>query len=333
MWPGVMANSFPNSPASDYPDLSFRPAWWQRFWHQPVRAEGLGLMRILLGVALLTDQLFQYLPNMMEFFGPTGVAPAGLHDAYQLRKWHWTVYFFNTDDPATLYQAFWVWVGVTAAWTAGFCTRLSNIAVWFGTMCFINRNPNILNGGDDTMQVGLFLLMLSPCGKALSIDAWLRRLRAGPAAGPVLIRPWSVRVLQIQLCMIYLGTGLPKLQGWWHGGPFLFEGTWWEGTSIHYVLNYITMSRWSYAQLPLPFWMTAPLTYISVWWEVLFPLLVLHRWTRKWALLFGILFHVGIWLMIEVGWFSFYTLSFYGVWVPASFWQRFDRAPNLAMKE
>src|SRR5262249_44951632 len=82
------------------------------------------------------------------------------------------------------------------------------------------------------------------------------------------------------------------------------------------------MSRWSYAQLPLPLWVTATMTYVSVWWEVLFPLLVLFDATRRWALWFGLAFHVGIYSMIEVGWFSFYTMAYYGVWVPDRFWAR-----------
>src|SRR5262245_15259000 len=117
-------------------------------------------MRILLGVALLTDQLFQLLPNIEEFFGATGVAPRGLHDAYQLRYWRWTVVLFNQDDMGVVLPVFFAWVAVTALWTVGLWTRLMNVLVWFGTLCFVNRNPNILNGGDDTMQVGLFLLML-----------------------------------------------------------------------------------------------------------------------------------------------------------------------------
>jgi hypothetical protein len=88
------------------------------------------------------------------------------------------------------------------------------------------------------------------------------------------------------------------------------------------------MGRWSYAQLPLPLWMTAPLTYLSVGWETLFPLLVICRWTRRWTLWFGVLFHVGIYLTIEVGWFSFYTLSLYGVWIPGEFWDRWLRRPK-----
>jgi uncharacterized membrane protein YphA (DoxX/SURF4 family) len=303
---------------------------WTTFWHTPVRAERLAFMRILLGVALLTDQVFQYWPHFEEFFGPTGVAPEGLHDWYQLGSWEWTVAFFNTDNRAILDPIFWTWVSLTALFTAGLGTRVLNVAVWFLTMCFINRNGNIQNGGDDTMQVALFLLMLSPSGRALSIDAWLRRrwarFREAPEPGPAYTPAWPVRLIQIQLAVLYCTTGLVKLKG-----TGLFEGTWWDGTSVHYVLNYVTMSRWSYAQLPVPFWITAPLSYLAVWWEALFPLLVLNRWTRRWALWFGVLFHLGIWLTIEVGWFSFYTWVFYGVWVPDRFWARWDApVPTLA---
>jgi len=277
-------------------------------------------MRILLGVALLSDQLFQLLPNLADFYSDTGIAPEGLFDAYQMRMWRWTILFFNTGNLAILYPVFGLWVLVTLLFTIGWHTRLMNVLLWFLTMCFVNRNPNILNGGDDAMQMGLFLLMLGPSGWALSVDAWRARTKGKPL--PTHTTAWLVRVLQIQLAMIYLTTGLCKvlLPLFPIEDGFRLQGTWWDGTSIHYVLNYVTMSRWSYAQLPLPLWLTAFMTYASVWWEVFFPLLVLSRWTRPPALLFGILFHIGIYLTLEVGWFSFYMLSFYGVWVPCSFW-------------
>lgn len=300
---------------------------WTRFWHKPVRAERLAVTRILLALALLTDQMFQYAPHFADFFGPGGVAPDGLLDRWALRSWRWTVLFFGTDNLAVLYPTFGVWVACSLGLLVGWHTRVMNVAVWFLTACFLNRNQHILNGGDDTLIVGLFLLMLMPSGHALSLDArrWRRRHAARKpvplqldAAGSTWTPAWGVRVLQIQLCVIYLTTGLAKL---------VLEpgtGTWWQGTSIHYVLNYVTMSRWSFAQLPVPFWLTAALTYVSVWWEVVFPLLVLSRRTRWLALGFGVLFHVGIWLTIEVGWFSFYTLALYGVWIPGEFWDRLE---------
>lgn len=297
---------------------------WTRFWHEPVRAERLAAMRILLAFAVLTDQLLQYWPNMEELFGPTGVAFEGLHDEWTLRRWKWTMLLFNSDDLQVVNTVFFVWVAATVMLLVGCWTRTANVIVWFLTLCFVNRNPNVLNGGDDVMKTGLLLLALAPSGRALSLDSWWRRRRAAAKGEPPpsrLVEPWSVRLLQIQLAVIYCSTGLVKLTA---RSPF-YEGTWWAGTSIHYVLNDATMARWSYAQLPVPFWITAPMTYLSVWWEVLFPLLVLFRRTRGPALVFGVLFHFGIWLTIEVGWFSFYTLAFYGVWIPAWFWERWER--------
>jgi hypothetical protein len=289
---------------------------WEEFWHEPLRAERLALTRILLGVALLSDQLFQYLPHLDEFFGPEGVSPAGLYEWYALRYWQWPALLFHTDDPATVQTLFWLWVGVTAAFTLGFCTRLANLALWVLTYAFLTRTPPILNAGDSVLKVGVFWLLLSPCGRTLSLDALLWRRATGPTTVPA----WPVRLIQLQLCFLYLSTGLSKL--FRVSEPFV--GTWWDGTSLHYVLNDVTMSRWSYTQLPLPLWLTAPATWVSVWWEVLFPLLVLSRHTRAFALWFGVLFHLGIWLTIEVGWFSFYTVALYGVWVPDSFWRRWD---------
>jgi len=304
-------------------------SWWQRFWHEPVRAERLAITRILLAFALLTDQLLQYWPHFAVFYGPEGVAPAGVHDQWLLDNWRWTILFFNTDDLTIVAVAFWLRVAVTIAFLLGWHTRVMNVLLWFLTLCFVNRNPALRNGAEDVLMAGLFLLMLGPSGRAFSLDRrrWLKK--QGPAAAlvPPAIPAWPVRLVQIQVCIIYLTTGLAKLFRNFDGDDWStwFSGTWWEGTSLHYVMNDTTMSRWSYAQLPLPLWMTAPLTYASVWWETLFPALVLCRWTRKWALWFGVLFHLGIYCTIEVGWFSFYTLSLYGVWIPGEFWDRFFR--------
>lgn len=289
---------------------------WARFWQVPVRAERLAFMRIALGMTLFAEQWIEFLPYLMEFYGPEGVAPAGLHDRVQLKWWYWPMLIFNTDEPTAVYGMFFLWMAVTFLFAIGFLTRLMNVALWFLTACFMVRNYLLLCGSDDTLQISLFLLLFAPCGRALSVDSWLRR-RRGFDVGPVYTVAWPLRLIQIQLCVIYFTTGLVKLKGtgW-------FEGTWWEGTSIHYTLNYLVMSRYSYATVPVPFWLTKFMTYVVVWWEVLFPLLVIYRPTRMPALLFGILFHVGIFVTMSIGWFGFYTMCLYTVWVTDEFWAR-----------
>ena len=195
-----------------------------------------------------------------------------------------------------------------------------NVALWVLTHCFINRNLNVVNSGDNILQIVIFMLMFAPTGQAFSLDA-RRRRRAGTLPEPNMTPAWPVRVLQIQLVLIYCTTGLVKLKG--EGG--WFTETWWEGTSVHYVLTNTVMTRFPYPWLPLPFWMTMVMTYTCVFWEALFPFLIFSRWTRKWALWFGVLFHLGILASVEIGWFSFYSLMLYAVWVPGEFWDRWRR--------
>jgi hypothetical protein len=309
--------------------------FWVRFWHQPVRAERLALMRILLALALLGDQFCQFLPNLADFYGPDGVGPDGLFKS-QLNTWKWTYAFFSTDNMAIIYPAFALWVSVTVLFMLGWRTRWTTFALWFLTRCFIDRNPDLRNKGDDVLQLAIFFMALSPCGAALSLDAWRLR-RQGLVAGPVLVKPWSLRLIQLQLCLIYCSAGLVKLKGtqWGHGSFWegeWFKGSWWDGRSMHYVMNLTERGHWSYCQLPLPFWITAPMSYLAVWWESLFPLLVLNRWTRRLALTLGVLFHLGISVVMEVGFFGFYTMSLYGVWIPDRFWSRFDK-PATAERE
>lgn len=274
-------------------------ATWQRFWHEPVAAERLALVRIAAGIALLSDQLIQYLPFLGYLFGPGGMGAEGLNDRWMASNWRWPVLFFTTDDMFVITVTFGLWVISAVLLIVGLKTRWAAIAAWLLTLCFFARNSNVKNGGDDVAQLILFLLMLMPSDRVL---AWGRG-----KSGAAPIEPWGVRLLQIQLCMMYTATGLAKLKGG-------LEGTWAKGTSLHYVFNDFSLTRWSYAEFPIPIWVSAPSGYLALAWEVFFIPLVLYRRTRVWALWFGFAFHVVIFLTLEVGWFSVYSLVLYPAW-------------------
>src|SRR6516162_8563554 len=132
----------------------------ERFWHEPVRAERLALTRIFFASLLLIELLVQYWPWFDMFYGPGGVAPAGVHDTWLLQNWRWTILLFNTDNLRLLYPLFWIRVAITALFLVGWQTRIMSVASWFLAMCWINRNPALRNGADDVVMAGLFLLML-----------------------------------------------------------------------------------------------------------------------------------------------------------------------------
>jgi hypothetical protein len=285
-----------------------RPTCWVRFWHEPVPAGPLALTRIAFAGALLAEQLTQYLPNLGWMYGPDGFGPTDVVEPVALRRWRWSILFFSTDNLGIVTTAFWLWVAATVLLLLGWRTRVAAVLTWFGAYCFQNRNWYVLNGGDDLLLIGLFLLMISPCGRALSLDRLRGMRNSGSDAPPAFIPPWPVRLFQIQLCVIYLASGIAKLAG----------ESWWDGTTIHYVLLDPTTARFSAALFPLPFWLTAALTWGTLAFELLFIPLVCFRRTRPWALWCGVLFHLGIVALVEVGWFSFYSLAMYGVWAPAA---------------
>src|SRR5207302_1121832 len=82
--------------------------------------------------------------------------------------------------------------------------------------------------------------------------------------GSVFIHPWPLRLLMVQMILMYFSNGMFKLSG----------DTWWSGTSLYYVLADLTLARWSYAQITIPFWLTESLTWLVLIWEAGFPVWV-----------------------------------------------------------
>jgi len=155
----------------------------------------------------------------------------------------------------------------------GVWTRLSTVASWLLLRQLYGYGTIFYNGGDFVVQVFLFLGMFCRWGEAYSIDSRRRRRRpvaerhtsALPAPRP--IPGWPLRLMMLQLAIIYCATGLLK------SGP-----TWREGTALYYALNLDHFYRvpaqglvtWLQLLGVLPL-----LTWLTRAWEVFFPLAVL----------------------------------------------------------
>jgi uncharacterized membrane protein YphA (DoxX/SURF4 family) len=219
------------------------------------------------------------------------------------------------EDPVLLHGSMIAWVVATSCLLVGLFTRPAAIATWALSLSFANLNDSIDNAGDTIRCIILFYLMLCPCGAVWSVDRLWQRLRGDRAV--LYVAPWAVRILFVQLIFIYWCNGIYKLVG-----PH-----WRDGYSLRYVLADITLVRFSLADLPVPDWLLRAMTWSVLVWEVSFPVLVvLHRWTRVAALLFGVAFHLGIFLTMELGFFVPYALCLYLPLVP---WERWlgRRAP------
>jgi hypothetical protein len=313
-------------------------AWWT----EPVRAERLAALRIGLATVVLLDICTTYLPHLQDFFGAGSLgSPEVFSWVGKAPSWSWSL-LRGVEDGRILLGAMILWCIATFCLLVGFWTRVSAVAAWVLATSFLNLNPYLGNAGDQIAGILLFYLVLCPCGAVWSVDHWLARSRrAAPRLGaklpsgddagtadpePVFVPPWPLRLLFIQMTLIYFCNGLYKVAG----------ADWREGDSLYYVLADLTLARWSYAQVPIPYWVTRLLSWTVMVWEVSFPLLMalpwigrklcqlcrpapdscrsldrLLSWVRVLALCFGVAFHIGIGVSLELGWFAAYMLCFY----------------------
>jgi len=208
-------------------------------------------------------------------------------------------------QPAALTVALVIWAVAAACLLIGFWTRTAAVMAWVLSTSFANINPEIDNAGDTVRGIVLFYLMLTPCGAVWSLDRLLSR-RRGQHPGPIWIAPWALRLLFIQMILIYFCNGIYKLSG----------ADWHSGDSLHYVLADVTLSRFSAGQCALPAWLLRGMTWAVLVWEVGFPVWMLARHTRIAALTFGVAFHLGILATMELGSFVPYMLTLYLPLIP-----------------
>jgi hypothetical protein len=330
------------------PPAPRRPLWRipVDFWTRPIRAEPLALFRIVLGATVLASALFSVAPYLDLYLGPDGLCPGHALDRWLSRTGRvcllrGPVSISGLQDrlPAEVAQAwarwgeqqstvlvlFVVWLAALLFLTLGLFTRTAAVLAWVLTLTFQHRICWTMNGGDYVSRDALFYLMLAPAGAVWSLDSLLRKRRArrtvdgvGQAPDsngrePVLIPPWSVRLIQIQLCAIYLFSGLAKIT----------EEAWLNGDMLYWVLNDIELTRWPYHKFPVSMLLCRFLSWGTLVFENGFPFLVLFRRLRPWVLLAGVGFHLGIFLTTEIGWFGQVMVCWYAVFLSAEGLERF----------
>jgi hypothetical protein len=335
-----------------------------RWWTEPVRAERLAALRIGIAVILLLDLLLTYVPDLHLFYGADSlsrVAGRNLFDySFKPPRWSWSL-LKDAGDPFCFRLAMVVWVLATVSMLVGLITPLSIFVVWYLSTSFANLNSYNDNAGDQVRGIVLLYLLLSRCGAAWSVDAWMRRWLGrqegwlarllGRPPGPVYIYPWALRLIFVQMTIIYFVNGLYKLVG----------PDWRQGNSLYYVLNDLTLARWSYAQFPTPVVLTRVATWSVLIWEVTFPFWMLLPWLvsgiflgcglrsrlalrfirflqqlRVVMLLFGVAFHLGILVTMELGFFGPYMMCLYLPLIPWERWlahRRLRRCVKISAQE
>ena len=172
-----------------------------------------------------------------------------------------------------------MFVAAAVSLSLGILTTVSASLTFVLLVSIHNRNPAVLHGGDDVLRIMAFLLIFSSAGAELSVD---RYVSSGQPFVGEYTSPWVLRLMQLQVSIIYLRAGLAKLGG----------ASWLNGSAAYYPTQVQ-----EYRRFPLPrvlinaFWIR-----LFTWGTILIELgLGTAIWVKEFRmaiLLCGLAFHV-----------------------------------------
>lgn len=270
---------------------------WDKFWFKSIDARQYAALRIAFG-ALSAVYFVKLLPYLETQFSESGWLGNIRQIAIQ-NGGSWSLFFIGTDaDDTTLTYAI-VIVGIAAATLLmiGWQSRATACLTWLVWVSLWNRNPLMLDGDDGVLKVMCFYLMLSHSGNCWSVDACLQKKSQ-------LVAVWQLRLIQFQIALIYFVSGWVKF----------YSPEWLNGTVLQVVFIHPQYSRWNGWEIidkPLIPGLLAVLAVFIRWWELLFPFLLINKYSRKISLLIGVLFHLGLLLTMNLRWFPIIMLSLY----------------------
>jgi hypothetical protein len=261
---------------------------------------GLCLLALVLEIAPLSTYLFSdegLLPSaaVPQVYG--GPAQPGDGDGLlpYLSGGRWSLLHFR-DDPAFVHAHVAMLALACVGLVIGWYTRPCAVLAWL-LLASLLRRGDAHWGGEQTFTGLLFVLMFARSGAAYSVDAW-RRARAlarrgqldlrngldeggGAPPGPghpqglAAIYPrvpaWPQALLVAQLALAY------TVNGWTKSGP-----TWVSGDTLRLALHLDKYARmdWHGLAVALGPWPFRLATWGVLWWERLFPLLLVGLWLR-----------------------------------------------------
>jgi len=271
---------------------------WERFWFEPTSVATVAVVRIAFGFVAF-GWTASLAPDLMSFFGRRGIIPVQPSNRF------WIGVLSPAAPDWAVYLAWGLLLVAAACLVIGYHSRLASVIVFIGILSFERRNPFIFNAGDVLVRNLAFYVMLAPTGVALSLDAWRRardKLWEFPKRAP-----WAMRLIQIQLSVVYFATVWAKVRG----------NDWNDGTAVSYALRLTDLERFH-----VPSFISTNLTlsnlatFGTLALELSIAFFVWNRKIRPWVLAGGVAMHLAIALNIMIGFFTMAMFTAYLSFVP-----------------
>jgi hypothetical protein len=285
---------------------------WNGFWFTPTSPSTLSAIRVLAGAMLLYTHLVWSF-DLDAFFGARGWLPPQLmHEVHEAGndpdgpgpltgepRLIWTHFGF-IQSPKLMWTLHITALAVFFLLTIGLFSRVMAFGAFLFAVSYANRiTPGAYFGLDKINCMLAMYLMLGPCGARYSVDRLWRLKRGGPTeVPPSTAANIAIRMIQVHMCIIYLFSGIGKLQGEsWPSG----EASWLSFA----MLEYQSLDMTWLANYPR---LLNLMTHITVFWELSYCALIWPQLTRPWMLLTAVFVHAGIVLFLGMPTFGLVML-------------------------
>lgn len=277
-----------------------------------IDTRALSLFRIFLGLFFLGEFLLMVLPNFGTVYSPeTGILGECYRVSYE-QEYDRIPRLFSVQSDGGMRQFIGFLVIVLIAFTSGLYPRLmagiATILLWL----FFDRYSVLYYGWEQIASCLIFVSMFLPIGEHYTL------FRLKNSSIPDKFRSPFTYLLLIQISLIYFYNGVSKNGDLWIDGSA-------SGFAVGSLDKNYGLADWFSEKTTL----VKVTTWLTLAWELLFPLLVFLPWKndrlRMLAALSILAFHWGISTMIDVGNFRIVAIPMAMVLFPPSFWAALRR--------
>lgn len=266
----------------------------------------LALFRIVVSLSLLSMYIPRQFNFFNDFYGPDGLAPRNLalklFETFYRPPFEW---FFWPDSMNSIMHLGLIFALIFVLFGVG--GRVLIFIAWLLDIAFIHRNYSIIFGADLMGAIWLFYLMFTQASSTLSLSGIFKKnIHIKPAPADIVSQVFF-RLMQIQICTIYIFTGFEKLRG----------ASWWDGSALWTVLGNTQMVTMDFSWLrhfPL---VIGIMTFSTILFEIYFSVFIWMEKYKKLIIIAGVLFHTGIAISMNLYQFSAIMMGTYFFFVDA----------------
>jgi hypothetical protein len=257
-------------------------AAFDRFCFDPIDLRLIGAMRVLYAALLLVN-VAAWGPDLLLWFGESGVMPYAygrdLGDSDTL-----TLLALLPKTDLAVQIAYAILIVHIVLLGVGLWSRLQAVGTFVWLVSFYHRHAMLFDGEDSVFRLLGAALIFLPLANCYSLDAWFARRRGEPY--PQQGSAWALRLVQLEISLIYLSTAWEKLRG----------SDWLDGTALYYVSRLDDL----FGHFWIPDAVLGSLTALRLMtWSVLaievsLPFLLWIPRTRRLGILLAVALHLGI---------------------------------------